>query len=105
MKNVQTFTSQIHLPLAESYSVEDIKCVCKEYCKNFSWVVSFSEIELIFPNGSVPGIVVAAMVSCPLDVGMNHTMELAKSIMRVIPIPDIKIIYPDETIILERSDL
>lgn len=110
MKNLQTFTSQIHINLAkegsvEMYSADDIKCICKKYCNDSNWAVSFANAEFIFPNGTTPGVIITSIITCPLDVGISHSTELSKMIMREILLPNVKVVFADETVIIEREDL
>lgn len=110
MKSVSTFTSQIHIGLHREntndfYTLEIVKFLCKKYCNQFDWAVSVLATDILYKNGSQPGAIIMSMIPEKAETIMFHATEMSKMLMRELQLINAKVVYPDETVVIEKTDL
>jgi hypothetical protein len=114
MKNVPTYTATIYIGLKDTDMniVLDEKIlwdVCQRYCDDVGFCVAFTKTDYIYTKGYEPGIIVGIInyPRFPADFESikEKALSLARLLMKAANQYKVTIVFPNETIMLEREDL
>ena len=115
MKNkvVPTWQAQLFLGLRAGYSdvifsVDEVYRICQEYVDRIGWCVTVTPTKFIYKGGHEPGVIIG-VIDYPRfpnnhNILRERIIELAKSLLAELGQFRVSIVFPDETIMLEKED-
>jgi hypothetical protein len=113
MKKVTTFTAQIYVGLREQYTdavfpIQKIEWLCQNYVNEIGWCVTVTPTTFFYKNGSEPGAIVGSIDYPRFPITKtdfkNRVMKLAGDLLVELKQLRVSIVFPDETIMLEKDD-
>ncbi len=113
MKRVYTYTANIYVGLRHGYSdtlssVDDVRHWLQNYCNKVKLGVTLTPTEFIYVNGGEPGVIIGLIqyprFSEPTECIKNKALEIARGLLDLCQQERISIVFPKETIMLERDD-
>ena len=119
MKTCPTYYANIYCGVRPSYNkcpeyilkskIRYAKELCQKYCDSAGLGLTFTETEFIYTDGNEPGFIVGLInyPRFPSDVMSIHVKanNIARMLMDSLNQERVSIMYPDETVMLEKSDL
>lgn len=113
-ETVLTWQAQIFCGLRVGYteeilSIEKVYRTCQEYVDEDGWCVTITPTKFIYKNGYEPGAIIG-IIDYPRFPShhqnlKNRTVELAKRLLVKLEQLRISIVFPDETIMLEKENV
>lgn len=113
MKTVPTFTAHIYVGLKDidTNVVPDeslLRNVCQKYCDETGFCVTFTKTEYIYTKGNEPGFIVGIInyPRFPSEVSKvkERALTLSKLLLKEANQYKVSIVFPDETVMIERED-
>ncbi len=114
MKTVDTYWANIYCGLQKAYSGDIIdiayaKELCQEFCNKVKLGLTFTPTNFIYVDGSEPGFIVG-LINYPRFPSSsfaitNKAHELGKILLKELSQERISIVFPNETVMLEKEDL
>lgn len=113
MKKTNTWQARIFCGLRKEYSdivypISFIYEICQKYVDMEGWCVIVTPTKYIYKNGEEDGAIIG-IIDYPrfpllIEELKKRTMELARELLINLKQIRITIVFPDETIMLERED-
>ena len=112
MKKVDTFTATIYVGFKERdtgviYTMDEARDLCQKYVDEVGLCVTITPVEYIYTEGNEPGCAVG-LINYPRfpsdpDTIKNHALALARILLEAFRQYKVSIVFPDETIMLEKA--
>ena len=111
MKMIEAWEAKIFCGLRKGYteeifSIEKIYEVCQEYCDQVGWCVTVTPTRFIYKNGYEPGAIVGIISYPRFPISKedlrNRTVCLATKLLKELKQLRISVVFPEDTIMIER---
>jgi hypothetical protein len=112
LKKATTFNVTITCGLRERYtgpvrSLEEVYALVQKYCDENSIGVTVKSNEFIYPGGHEPGVEIGLIQYPRFPIEelaiRNHAYFIAELLMEELNQERCTIVYPDETVMVERD--
>ena len=114
MKIVPTFTATIYVGLEDTdsgsiFPADTLRDICQKYCDEIGLCVTFTQTDYIYTKGSEPGVIIG-LINYPRfpakfsDI-KKKALELGKLLLKAANQYKVSVVFPGETIMIEREDL
>ena len=113
MKKVTTYTAQIYVGLrvgygGEIHSIELVEWLCQDYVNEIGWCVTVTPTSFYYKNGEEPGAIIGAINYPRFPITKTdfkkRVMKLAGTLLIELKQLRVSIVFPDETVMLEKDD-
>lgn len=114
MKTVNTFTATIYVGLFDkdinlTFNHQVLRDVCKKYCNETGWCVTYTETDYIYTNGGEPGAIIGCInyprFPSDSEIIRQRSIHLGKLLQKASNQYKVSVVFPDETVMIEREDL
>lgn len=120
MKTSATFTANIYVGLKHGYddakssyrkkhtSIEEVREWVQDYCNKVKLGVTLTPTEFIYVDGNEPGVIIGLIqyprFPQPTEFIEFNALAIARGLMKLCSQERVSIIFPDQTVMLEKDD-